>query len=131
VRDICQPVLDQCDLLLPSGSEATMLTGNQDSEAACRALLARGVEIVALKRGSEGSTVFTAHDRFDVPSIPVTEIDPTGAGDCYGGAFVVGLLEGWDLPTTARFANVAGALAVTKRGPMEGIPDRADIRARL
>jgi sugar/nucleoside kinase (ribokinase family) len=131
VREICQPVLDQCDLLLPSDSEATMLAGQQDSEAACRALLARGIDVVALKRGSQGSTVFTVHERLDVPSIPVTEIDPTGAGDCYGGAFVVGLLEGWDLPTTARFANVAGALAVTSRGPMEGIPDRAEMQAHL
>jgi sugar/nucleoside kinase (ribokinase family) len=131
VREICQPVLDHCDLILPSGPEAKMLTGDQDSEAACQALLARGVGIVALKRGARGSTVYTDEDRFDVPSIPVREIDPTGAGDCYGGAFVVGLIEGWDLPTTARFANVAGALSVTRKGPMEGIPSRAEVMARL
>lgn len=131
VREICQPVLDQCDLLLPSGSEATMLTGDENAETACRALLARGIDVVALKRGARGSTVFTKASEFNVPSISVREIDPTGAGDCYGGAFVVGMLEGWDLPTTARFANVAGALAVTRKGPMEGIPRRGEVRARL
>jgi sugar/nucleoside kinase (ribokinase family) len=131
VRDICQPVLDQCDLLLPSGEEATLLTGDAHQEGACRALVERGIDIVALKRGSAGSTVFTRDHEIEVPSMPVTEIDPTGAGDCYGGAFVVGLLEGWDLPRVARFAGVAGALAVTKKGPMEGVPQREDVERSI
>ncbi|MBN1583408.1 MAG: sugar kinase [Anaerolineae bacterium] len=131
VREICQPVLDQCDLLLPSGEEATMLTGDADQESACRALVKGGIDIVALKRGAAGSTVFTPDREIEAPSMPVTEIDPTGAGDCYGGAFVVGLLEGWDLPRVARFANVVGALAVTKKGPMEGAPWRDDVEQVL
>jgi len=131
VREICQPVLQMCDLILPSGSEALMLTGEEDSETACRSLLAQGIDIVALKRGACGSTVFAAQQTFKVPSISVSEVDPTGAGDCYDGAFIVGLLREWDLPTIARFANVAGALSVTKRGPMEGIPTRAQVHARM
>jgi len=131
VREICQPVLEQCDLLLPSGPEATMLTGDVDEETACRSLVARGISIVALKRGEMGSTIFTPDQAIKVPSLQVTEVDPTGAGDCYGGAFVVGLLEGWDLSRVARFANVVGALAVTRKGPMEGAPWRDDVLARM
>jgi sugar/nucleoside kinase (ribokinase family) len=127
VRTICEPILDACDLLLPSGPEAMMLTGDEDEERACRRLVARGIQIVAWKRGALGSTIFTASDAFDVPSLEVTEIDPTGAGDCYGGAFVVGLLEEWDLRRTARFANVVGAISVTRTGPMEGAPRRAEV----
>ncbi|MFL7809932.1 MAG: PfkB family carbohydrate kinase, partial [Anaerolineae bacterium] len=56
---------------------------------------------------------------------------PGAIGDCYGGAFVVGLLEGWDLARIARFANVVGALAVTRKGPMEGAPTRAEALARM
>jgi len=131
VREICQPILDLCDLLLPSGPEATMLTGDVDEGSACRSLVARGIPIVALKRGEKGSTIFTADQVIEVPSLSVKEIDPTGAGDCYDGAFVVGLLEGWDLPRVARFANVAGALSVTRKGPMEGIPWRDEVFARM
>lgn len=131
VREICQPILDLCDLLLPSGPEATMLTGDVDEGSACRSLVARGIPIVALKRGEKGSTIFTADQVIEVPSLSVKEIDPTGAGDCYDGAFVVGLLEGWDLPRVARFANVAGALSVTRKGPMEGIPRRDEVFARM
>jgi sugar/nucleoside kinase (ribokinase family) len=131
VRQICRPVLEECDLLLPSGEEAAMLTGDIDAKMACRTLIEGGIEIVALKRGAAGSTVFTAQQTIEVPSMPVVEIDPTGAGDCYDAAFVVGLLEGWDLHRIARFANVVGALAVTKKGPMEGAPWRKDIEERL
>jgi sugar/nucleoside kinase (ribokinase family) len=131
VKEICQPLLQQCDLLLPSGSEATMLVRSADEEEACRQLVAGGISIVALKRGARGSKVFTRDRMFEAPPYPVKEVDPTGAGDCYAGAFVVGLLEGWDLTQVARFANIAGALAVTRRGPMEGAAWREDILARM
>jgi sugar/nucleoside kinase (ribokinase family) len=104
-----------------------MLTGDEDEDIACRHLLANGIPIVALKRGDRGSQVFTDSQVIEVPTIQVDEIDPTGAGDCYGGAFVVGLLEGWDLAGVARFANVVGALAVTQKGPMEGAPYREQV----
>jgi sugar/nucleoside kinase (ribokinase family) len=145
VRQICQPLLDHCDLLLPSGPEAAMLAGqpagdaatDQAAENACLALLERGVPLIALKRGAQGSTVFTATQRpgqtlrIDALPLSVAEVDPTGAGDCYGAAFVVGLLEGMDLPAAARFANVVGALAVTVQGPMEGAPWRRDVNPHL
>lgn len=131
VREICQPVLDRCDLLLPSGEEASMLTGDTDPDAACRSLIVHGIPLVALKRGAAGSTVFTADGEISVPAIQVEEVDPTGAGDCYGGAFVVGLIEGWPLEQVARFANVVGALAVTRKGPMEGAPWRQDVMERM
>jgi sugar/nucleoside kinase (ribokinase family) len=108
-----------------------MLTGDDNEETACRNLLAAGIPIVALKRGDQGSKVFTEGQVIEVPTIQVEEIDPTGAGDCYGGAFVVGLLEGWDLARVARFANVVGALSVTKKGPMEGAPYRNQVSPLL
>ncbi len=131
VLDLCEPVLRACDLLLPSGAEACFLAAGADEVQACRALVGRGIPIVALKQGERGSTVFTASETIQAPPYPVREVDPTGAGDCYGGAFVAGLLNGWDLPRVARFANVAGALSVTRLGPMEGIPRLDEVLAKL
>ncbi|NPV07932.1 MAG: sugar kinase [Anaerolineae bacterium] len=122
VREVCAPVLEVADVVLPSGAEARMLTGAPSDGEAARDL-ARGGRIVALKRGAEGSTVYSATEVLPVPSFPVQEVDPTGAGDCYDAAFLVGLLWGWDLPRVARFANAVGALSITKLGPMEGAPD--------
>jgi len=128
VRRICRPVLQAADIVLPSGKEASMLTGIHDPEEAAMALTGEG-RIVALKRGAGGSIVFTSCERLAVPAFPVEEVDPTGAGDCYGAAFLVGLLEGWPLTQVARSANAVGALATTRLGPMEGVPMREEVEA--
>jgi len=130
LRAICQPVLAACDVLLPSGPEAALVSGIADQDQACRWLVDQGIPIVALKLGARGSRVFTAGHSFDATPLAVKEIDPTGAGDCYGGGFVTGLLEGWELERVARFANVVGALSVTQRGTMSA-PWRAEVLANL
>ncbi len=123
IREICQPVLEACDIVMPSGEEARMLAGvGGSADDACKELLAAGPDIVTLKRGEQGSVIYTEDERLVVPSFKVEEVDPTGAGDCFDAAFVFGLLEGWNLERTARFANAVGALATTKKGPMEGAP---------
>ena len=128
VRQVCQPVLAVADVVLPSGEEASMLTGIADPEEAAMALVGED-RIVALKRGARGSILFTPFERLAVPAFRIQEVDPTGAGDCYGAAFLVGLLEGWPLTQVARFANAVGALATTKLGPMEGAPTREEVEA--
>jgi sugar/nucleoside kinase (ribokinase family) len=131
IREISEPILSSCEVVLPSGEEAKMLAGTKDAEDACQKILECGPEIVALKRGEKGSWVFTAKDKIKVASFLVKEIDPTGAGDCFDAGFVVGLLKGWPLEKAARFANAVGALAVTKKGPMEGAPTLEEVNRLL
>jgi sugar/nucleoside kinase (ribokinase family) len=66
-----------------------------------------------------------------VTGLPTEEIDPTGAGDCFDATFVACWLEGMEPRATLRFANAAGALAVRRKGPMEGTSTRAEIEALL
>lgn len=131
IREICQPILSSCEIILPSGEEVRMLTGIEDIDRACRSLLECGPEIVALKLGEEGSCIYTREDKLKVPSFPVNEVDPTGAGDCFDAAFIVGLLKGWSIKRVANFANAVGALAVGKRGPMEGAPYLREVEKML
>ena len=47
--------------------------------------------------------------------------DPTGAGDCFCATFVTLIASGkFSFRQAMERANAAGALAVTKVGPMEG-----------
>jgi len=120
LRRICAPVLAASHVVLPSGSEAELLAGVTGPEEACRALLQLGPKVVALKRGADGCSIFTADGKIDVPAYPVEAVDPTGAGDCFDAGFVVGLLEGLPLEQVGRLANASGALGATRKGPMEG-----------
>ncbi len=126
VRSVLDPVLRRATLVLPSATEAEILTKTDTSEAACEGLLERGVEIVALKRGEEGCRVVTREGSIDVAGYPVEAVDPTGAGDCFDAGFVVGLTEGLSLEECGRLANACGAAAATVRGPMEGSLSREE-----
>lgn len=130
IRALCWPVLERADVFLPSVGEAAMLTGVPDDESACRMLAAQG-KIVVLKQGPAGCRIWSAEGEIVVPGFAVEEIDPTGAGDTFSAAFTVALLDGLDLASAGRFANAAGALAVTKRGPMEGAPSRDEVNLLL
>jgi sugar/nucleoside kinase (ribokinase family) len=130
-RALFAPFLQEASLLLPTAAEACLLTGYEDEEDAARALLAHGAELVALKLGAAGALFCTSEEIVRAPGFDVMEVDPTGAGDCFNAACVLGLQQEWPLRQLAQFATAAGALAVTHQGPMEGAPARTDIETLL
>lgn len=123
--------VDSADLLLPSGDElflAAEVDGNE--EAAVDALFERGVNEIVLKRGEYGASYFSADGtRCDSAGFDVTELDPTGAGDCFGGAFIACRRLGMAPQKALDYANAAGARNVTVRGPMEGAGTIAELDA--
>ena len=130
LRAMLQPILDRADVVLPSVGEAAMLTGAASDEEGCRLWAAQG-KTVALKRGPEGCRIYQGDSVIDVPGFSVWEVDPTGACDSFGSPFTAAMLEEMPFATAGRFANAVGALAVTKQGPMEGAPTRAEVEAFL
>ena len=86
---------------------------------------------MVLKMGAKGSRIYRRDEVIETPGFAVQEVDPTGAGDSFSAAFTVGMLEGMPLAQAGRFANAVGALAVMKKGPMEGAPTRAEVEAFL
>jgi len=127
IRKLCAPIMRVCDVVLPSGTEAEALTGLKDPVESAKALLNVGLKIAVIKLGDKGAIVATRDEIIREPAFDVVELDPTGAGDVYDGAFVVGLLEGWPLKRTAKFASAAGGIKVTKFGPMEGPESRGEV----
>jgi sugar/nucleoside kinase (ribokinase family) len=119
-RTILQPVVAMSDILLPSGDELTLLTGEKDTEQACRRLLLSNVKIIVLKLGVRGCRIYTRDNIFEVPGFKIKAIDPTGAGDCFDAGFISAYLDGLPLQLAASFANALGALGTTRRGAMEG-----------
>jgi len=129
-REILGPILDECSILLPGERELQLLTGEEDTERAVKkALEGPKMELVVLKKGSRGATVYNGSARIEVPVYPVTEVDPTGAGDCFDAGFLCGLAEGKGLRECAEIAAAAGALDAAAFGPMEGDISPATVRA--
>jgi len=129
IRDVCEPILRLAQIVCPSGAELATLTNTGATGEGATALLRRGIHLVALKQGERGSVLYSRDGTIFIPPFVVTEIDPTGAGDCYDAALLVGLSEGWPLPKAGLFANAVGALATTRLGPMEGVFTRQQVLA--
>ncbi|ASL74500.1 sugar kinase [Ralstonia pseudosolanacearum] len=129
MRAALNDILAVCHLFLPSEADLPFFCGAQAPERAIEALLATYplLERVVLKRGAAGSTAFDRGGSVAVPAYPVGEVDPTGAGDCFGGTLLAALVAGLPIDAALRRANAAGALAVMQRGPMEGNSHAADI----
>ena len=123
MRDAMMEILAMTDLFLPSGDELFLLAQADETDAAIAELLEIGVSAVVQKLGAQGVRYFDRTGNRFVPAFKVDEVDPTGAGDCFGGAFTALWLRGGDVDEMLRLAAAAGALAVTRRGPMEGASD--------
>ena len=131
MREALGAILDMTDLFLPSGEELFLFDPGRDEAGAIAALLGRGIRTVVVKRGAEGASLFQRGLRVDAPPLSVDEIDPTGAGDAFGGAFLSLWLADTEPGLALRLANAAGARAVTRLGPMEGTSTRAELMALL
>ena len=62
-----------------------------------------------------------------VPSIKVESIDSTGAGDIYHVAFTHFIANGYSLLDAMHYANIAGALSVSKIGSKNSMPQYEDV----
>ena len=122
---IVQPVMKVATILLPSGEEAEMLAGVKGEIEACEKIfdVAPRCKVVVLKQGKDGATALTKSadgtiKKQTVAGFAVKEVDATGAGDSFGGAFIVEYIQKKPLGDALRFANAVGALKVTNFGPI-------------
>lgn len=105
------------------------ITPNQDELAALGSvgsLHERGVEVVWVRRGADGSLLSTPDGDLALAAPPVSPVDVTGAGDAMLAAFCHRLLAGDALADAAAYAHRAAALTVGS--PHTVVPD---LRARM
>jgi ribokinase len=122
-----------CDVLVPNEVEAAMLSGQpaDDPARAARSLLAKGPQLVVVTLGEQGALLVTKEgEQHFLPHV-VKAVDSVAAGDAFCGALAVRLAEGAPLPDAVRFANAAGALAVTVAGASPSMPTRAAVGEML
>jgi ribokinase len=117
-------LLELVDIAVPNQHEELLLGG-------AAALLAHGCTAVLVTRGAEGVDIHTADGVTHIAAFEVDAIDTTGAGDAFCGSLAARLAAGDDLPTAARWAAAAGALATTVAGAVPAQPSAVAVRALL
>ena len=88
-RDALREVMQKAHLIMINDGEARLLTGKENLLDAAEELRSRGPASVVIKKGEHGAILATADNLFMIPAYPApTVVDPTGAGDSFGGAFM-------------------------------------------
>ncbi len=121
-------ILKCTDIYMPSEAEITVLSRYDNTELAIKEYLeVLGISEVLLKQGRKGASVFTNTETYIQNAFLVEEIDPTGAGDCFGGAYIACRKMGKDIAKSLLVAAACGARSVTIKGPMEGTSRLQDL----
>ena len=122
VLDMLHEVFRSSSILMPGVSELKMFTGKNDINEAIESVFTNpALEVLVLKNGSKGSSIYTRKGlEVEQPIYKVVQEDATGAGDSYDAAFICGLAEGKTLSEAAKMGAAAGALNAAAFGPMEG-----------
>ena len=88
-------IISKTNILLINESELHLLTKEQNVDKSIKEVLSMGPEKVIVKFGSKGAKCFSENENIAVGVYPVRKvIDPTGAGDVFGGGFISGLVDG-------------------------------------
>ena len=111
--------------------ECETAVGTRDPHAAAAGLLDLGPALAVVKQGPLGVLAAAADRLVEVPPIPVRVVNGLGAGDGFGGALCHGLLAGWPLDRTVRFANAAGAIVTTRLECSSAMPTTAEVEQFL
>jgi sugar/nucleoside kinase (ribokinase family) len=131
LREACEALFRRCDLFLPSGVELYLFAEAKEEKSVVAEILGQGIRAIVHKRGADGARYYDSATRVDQPGFKVEEVDPTGAGDCFGATFVSCWLRSMPPARSLAYAAASGALAVTRQGPMEGAASQAELDAFL
>lgn len=150
---LSQELIDQVTYLTPNEHEYRIVFGKTDSktdvasqsdeghrtekkttdedESEIEKWLKKYPNKLIITCGSDGVRYFDGENIITIPSLEVTSVDSTGAGDTFSGAFAVGIAEGKSLYDSVQFATVAAGISVLKKGAQSGMPTRAEVELCL
>lgn len=134
--DIPKPILERVDLLTPNWTEAHQLCRLPVQEDRAPAELAamlreQGCPNVIITMGSRGAYLQEGQKGHFQPSFHVAAKDTTGAGDTFNGALAAELSNGSALTDALRVASAASAISVSRRGVLNAIPTKEEVRRFL
>lgn len=118
--------------MTPNEKESMLMSESENENALDNAkkLKKMGVKNVIVTLGSKGSMLYKDENNIiNIKANKVKAIDTVAAGDCYNGAFVTALSKGMSEEEAMKYASLASAIAVTRKGAQESIPNEEELSA--
>lgn len=115
------------DYLIASANFLPAVTGEADPFRVLEYMSREyGIRAPGMTLGRDGALVLWQGRFHYSPGFVVETVDTTGAGDVFHGAFVYGLIRGWDMNRTLDFSNALAGLNCTALGARGGIRSQRD-----
>jgi len=133
VQDFPLECIYGLEIFSPNETETAALCGvTPITEDECRQaaeILAHrsGSKHIVLKMGDRGAMHYQNGKLTHFPAMKVQAVDATAAGDVFTAAVAVQYLQHGDIAKAIRYANVAGALTVTKAGAQGSVPTAGEV----
>ena len=124
-----QRALQHVTVAVGNREECEIAVGESNPQRAADALLDLGVELAIVKQGPRGVLGKTRHTHVNVAPNEVDVVNGLGAGDAFGGSLCHGLLHGWPLEKTLRYANAAGAIVASRLECSTAMPTAQEVAA--
>jgi 5-dehydro-2-deoxygluconokinase len=122
-----QRALQHVTVAVGNREECEIAVGESNPRKAAEALLDLGVELAIVKQGPKGVLGKSRHSSVTVAPNDVDVINGLGAGDAFGGSLCHGLLHGWPLEKTLRYANAAGAIVASRLECSTAMPTASEV----
>jgi sugar/nucleoside kinase (ribokinase family) len=117
--------LPHLDYYVPSFKEASHQTGEDDPQRIIAAYRSAGAPgLLGVKLGTDGALLSPSAGEFiEISPVkpPGEVVDTTGAGDCFYGGLLAGILRGMSFADAGKLAAAAGACCVTGLGATSAI----------
>lgn len=120
---VLRDLASRADIVFAGPDEAALVVDGPPVEE----LAALGASEVVVKDGARGCSALIDGVQHRLPALPVSVVDPVGAGDGFVAGYLAERLAGAEAATRLATAVAAGAFAVTVPGDCEGLASREDL----
>ncbi|HUK50762.1 MAG TPA: PfkB family carbohydrate kinase [Terriglobales bacterium] len=110
-------IVKMVDFVKPNEPESVTITHEEDPMLALKRLREMGAKVPIVTLADRGSLILDGDSVRRIPAFATTAIDPTGAGDVYGGSFVREFMRSGKLVDSALYASAAASMMVEQVGP--------------
>ncbi|MCX4489951.1 sugar kinase [Streptomyces anulatus] len=117
----------QADIVFAGPEEAGLVVGDAPPERTAQALTALGPRQAVVKLGSEGALAIVDGVVLAQSPVPVTVVDPIGAGDAFVAGYLAAHLDGAAPAERLLDAATCGSFAISVQGDWEGLPRRSEL----
>lgn len=125
-------LLPKIDLLFVNREEAAKLLGKNYPVAQCISQLhKKGVGLVAMTDGSEGSFASDGKQLLHMPIYPIEPLAKTGAGDAFASGFLAAHVRGNSLGMSLQWGTANAAGVIQQFGAHKGLMTKRNIEQTI